>query len=443
MSPAASVPADRPLPVTAVSDGPTDGRLAVGAVAAWLAALECLHRSAGVVLWVALAAVGTAVGLLFAPPFRRRRWVAASALAAFCVAMVLIPLAGRISHARASPLVALARQRAAVTLTATVDADPVVLAAKGPGGAPRVAVEANAAAVVARGRAVPAEGAVVVLADATAWRATLPGQRVRVDGTLAPELDGGVLSVTLFARSPPQRLAAPPWWQRAAARVRVALRQASAGLPAAERGLLPGLVDGDTSNLDPVLAERFRLAGLTHLVAVSGTNCSIVVGAVLLVLRRARARPWLAAVVGALVLTMFVVVARPSPSVLRAALMAAIALASLATGRPRSALPALSAVSLGLLLWDPTLAASASFAMSVLATAALLVIAPGWAQALRNHRIPVGVAESIAVAAAAHVVTAPVVAAISGRVSLVAIPANVLAEPAVAVTTVLGFAAAV
>src|SRR5262249_20919191 len=56
--------------------------------------------------------------------------------------------------------------------------------------------------------------------------------------------------------------------------------------------------------------------------------------------------------------------------------------------------------------------------------------------------VPTGIAEPIAVAAAAHLVTAPVIAAISGRVSLVAIPANVLAEPVVAPITVLGFAAA-
>jgi competence protein ComEC len=81
--------------------------------------------------------------------------------------------------------------------------------------------------------------------------------------------------------------------------------------------------------------------------------------------------------------------------------------------------------------------------MSVLATAALLLIAPGWAAALRRRRVPPVVAESVAVAAAAHLVTAPVIAAISGRLSIVAIPANVLAEPVVAVTTVLGFGAAV
>jgi competence protein ComEC len=97
---------------------------------------------------------------------------------------------------------------------------------------------------------------------------------------------------------------------------------------------------------------------------------------------------------------------------------------------------------LALLLWQPMLAGSASFAMSVLATGALLLFAPPLARALRARRVPVGLAEAIAVAAAAHIVTAPVVAALSGRVSLVAIPANVLAEPVVVVITVLGFAAA-
>ena len=193
------------------------------------------------------------------------------------------------------------------------------------------------------------------------------------------------------------------------ARIRSSLRVASTPLPDQERGLLPGLIDGDTTGLDPVLAERFRLAGLTHLVAVSGTNCSIVIGAVLLVLRRSRVRPWWCAVIGAAVLVLFIVVARPSPSVLRAASMAAIALYAFAVGRPSAALPSLAAVTLGLLLWDPTLAASASFAMSVLATGALLVVAPGWAAALRRRRVPAGVAESVAVAAAAHLVTAPVV----------------------------------
>ncbi len=419
---------------------PLDLRLAAGAGAAWLAVLCLVDRPALVVLIAAGGATGLAAGVLAL----YRRWAGAAAvtLVLFSVALVLIPLAGRIVHARAGPLAVLARQHARVTLTLTLTADPRALAAKGPAGSPRVAVETSAEAVLVDGRTTDADGSVLVLAEAAPWHDLLPGQRVRVAGDLQPALDGGVLSVTLFARSPPQTLGRPPWWQRAAGRIRSSLRAAAAGLPDQERGLLPGLIDGDTSGLDPVLAERFKLAGLTHLVAVSGTNCSILIGALLLVLRRARARPWVCAAAGGAGLIMFVAVARPSPSVLRAAVMAGIALTAFAAGRPRAALPGLSATVLVLLIWDPLLAGSPSFAMSVLATAALLVIAPAWARALRERGVPPFLAESVAVAAAAHLLTAPVVAAISGRVSLVAIPANVLAEPVVAPITIVGFAAA-
>jgi competence protein ComEC len=129
--------------------------------------------------------------------------------------------------------------------------------------------------------------------------------------------------------------------------------------------------------------------------------------------------------------------------VLRAAVMGAIALLALAGGRPRSALPALGAAVLVLVFVSPALAPDPGFALSVLATAGLILLGPGWAERLRARRVPPGVAEALAVPAAATVATAPVIAAISGTVSLVSIPANLLAEPAVAPATVLGVLAAV
>jgi competence protein ComEC len=419
-----------------------DLRLATGAAVAWLAILLALGHAPRCVLLAALVVFGMGLMALAAAE-RGVRAASAAALVAFCTALVLVPLAGRLAHYRASPIQRLAQRHTALTALVTVTADPRPLAARGPAGSPRVAVETSADAVVLAGRRVRLDGDVLVLAAAQQWRDVLPGQRVRLDGTVRQPLEPGSMSVTLFARGPPEFIGSPPWWQRGAGAIRASLRRAASGLPDDIRGLLPGLVDGDTADLDPVLAEHFRLAGLTHLVAVSGTNCSILIGSMLLLLRRFGVRPWVCGAAGAVVLVVFVAVARPSPSVLRAALMASIALAALASGRPRQALPALSAAVLALLLWDPELASNPGFAMSVLATAALLVIAAPWAEALRRRSVPAGIAEAVAVAAAAHLVTAPVVAAISGRVSLVAIPANVLAEPVIAVATVLGFAAAV
>lgn len=361
-------------------------------------------------------------------------------LVAVCVAGALLPLALRLQQIRDGPIASLARDRAAVLAEVTVTSDPRPIAS-GPGGAGRVIVDARLERVRSVSRRWRVGVPVAVLAGPN-WSRVMPGQRLRADVRLAPPLPGAMSAALVMARDPPELIGAAPWWQRSAARIRAGLVRASRGLPEPERGLLPGLVDGDTSGLDPVLAAQFKQAGLTHLVAVSGTNAAILIGVVLLVLRRLGARRSVCITLGALTLIGFVAVARPSPSVLRAAVMAAVMLLALATGRPRDGLPALSASVLVLLMWHPEWAVDPGFAMSVLATGALLLLAPAWVEALRRRHIPGGLAEGIGVAAAASVVTAPVIVVLSGRLSLVSVPANVLAEVAVAPATVLGVLAA-
>ncbi|GAB3943400.1 hypothetical protein GCM10027614_32010 [Micromonospora vulcania] len=95
-----------------------------------------------------------------------------------------------------------------------------------------------------------------------------------------------------------------------------------------------------------------------------------------------------------------------------------------------------------LVLVDPELAGDAGFALSVLATGGLLLLAPRWRDGLRRRGVPAGLAEALAVPAAAQLACGPVVAGISGTVSLVAVPANLLAVPAIAPATVLGVVAA-
>ncbi len=412
-----------------------DLRLAVPALAGWLAVLWGLGRG-----WPVVLVVSGLAALLSAGAALRRRY--GLALCCCVIALLLLPLSLRLHTVRSSPLARLARSDVAVTAELVVTGDPRPLAAHGTAGAPRSAVDASIRAVTIAGRRTSVSGTVLVLGPADAWRGVLPGQRVRLDGQLQAPLSGDLLAAVISEQTDPELVGRPPPWQRAAGAVRAGLQRASAGLPALPRGLLPGLVDGDTSQLDPVLENRFRTAGLTHLVAVSGTNCSVIIGVVALLLRRLRASPRATAVVGFSVLAAFVIIARPSPSVLRAAVMAGIALLALATGRQRSALPTLAATTVLLLLWQPGLGADLGFTLSVAATAALLLIAPGWVRALRTRGVPTGLAEPIAVAAAAHLVTVPLIAAISGRISLVAIPANVLAEPVVGLATVLGLLAA-
>ena len=283
----------------------------------------------------------------------------------------------------------------------------------------------------------------MVFATDPAWRTFLPSQRVTTRARLGAPRGGDLTAAVVSAIGPPRPLGSPSWTQLAAGRLRAGLQSACRPLPAAPGGLLPGLVIGDTSRLDPALADKFRTTGLTHLVAVSGANVAIILGVILFAARWCRARPWVCAAVCGLALVGFVILARPSPSVVRAAAMGGIALIALASGRSRMASPALATAVVAGLLIDPSLAVDAGFALSVLATGALILLAPGWRAALVARGVPGVVAEAVAVPAAAQLACGPVIVALSGQVSLVAVPANLLAAPAVAPATLFGVGAAV
>jgi competence protein ComEC len=381
------------------------------------------------------------------PPWQP--WIAAPALVAVGAATAAVALiaAAQVHGMTTHPLRAAAMRGSAATLVVRVADDPRPVRQPGyagrPAGAESYAVAARLRKATVAGHTWIAGGRIVLIAPAEGWRGLRPGQELTAEGLLVPPERADLTVAVMRVRGPPAKVGPPPWWQRAAGSVRDGLREASAVLPEQPAGLLPSLVDGDTSGLSTTVIDEFRIAGLSHLTAVSGTNVAITCGAVLLLLRLLRVGPRTATALAGVALVAFVVVARPSPSVLRAAVMGAVTLLALLTGRNRSALPALSVAVLGLLLADPELGVEPGFALSVLATAALVLLAPRWAAVLRDRGVPVGVAEALAVPAAAHVVTAPVVAALSGQISLIAVVANLLAAPAVAPATVLGVLAAV
>jgi competence protein ComEC len=229
--------------------------------------------------------------------------------------------------------------------------------------------------------------------------------------------------------------------QRAAESLRRGFADAARSqLPADQAAALPALVLGDTSTLTPETVAEFRAAGLSHLTAVSGANVTIVCGAVLLTARLVG--PRCAVGLAALALVAFVVVVQPSASVLRAAVMGAIALAGVLMHRRRHAMPALAATVIALMVVAPQMALDLGFALSVSATAALIVVAPPWSRRLVGRGWPKPLADALCVATAAQLVTAPLIAGISGRVSLVSILANIAVTAVVPPITVAGTAAA-
>lgn len=420
-----------------------DLRLVGMALATWLAALAALHGRAPVAAVAAGAALAGAA-LLWRWVGRRAGWLGLAVALLLGVACGSGATAARLAARDAAPLAGPAAAHAMVTAELTIRRDPRALHQRDAAQRPRWLVPAWLHRFKADGAtgAVRVRVRVLVLTGDARWEALLPGQRVRATGRLAPPRGGDLTAAVLSATGPPELLGEPPWPQRAAGSLRAGLRTATAPLAPEPGGLLPGLAVGDVSRLDPGVSDDFVITGMSHLTAVSGANVAIVVGFVALAARAGRAPPWLTASICGIALAGYVILCRADPSVLRAGAMGAVALLSLATGRPRAALPALGATITGLVVLDPQLAGEVGFALSVLATAGLLLLAPGWRDALRRWGVPRGLAEAIAVPAAAQVTVAPVIAGLSGTISLVAVAANLATTPAVAPATVLGVLAA-
>jgi competence protein ComEC len=262
------------------------------------------------------------------------------------------------------------------------------------------------------------------LADATV------GQIVEASGRLRPADDQpwtrsrhlvGRLSVDDAAL-----IGSPAWHWRLVAIVRDRIGAGAERLPRGDRPLYRGLVIGDDRFQGPARQARFRAAGLTHLLAVSGQNIALVLAVAHPVVGRL-GRSWrLPATL--LVLVVFALATRLEPSVLRATATAGLAAVAAVGGHRQSGVRLLALAVTGLVLVDPFLVGSVGFQLSVAASAGILVLTPpvlGWLRS--GVRLPVVVAEPLAVTLGAQVAVLPLLLGYFGPVSVVSIPANLLA----------------
>jgi competence protein ComEC len=401
---------------------------ALGA-AAWLVALGAQQVGGWVLAAVVLVLLAAVLGRL-----RGSRWVSTVVGVALVAGAVSGAALLRQQAVADNPVADLARERAAVSVTGSVVSDPRPVSGRY---ADQVLVRVEVREVTGRG-VVHRLATPVLVIGGEAWAEAPLGATVRTSGRLVASDDADVSGLLTAARDP-VLVARPDVWWRAAGAVRASVRDSVGGRPADQRALVPALVDGDDAGLDPALAADFRTTGLTHLTAVSGTNLTLVVGFVLLLARWCRVRGrWLYLVGGCGILG-FVLIARTEPSVLRAAVMGTVGLLAMGVNGQQRAFRALGVAVVLLLLVQPALAVSVGFALSVLATAGIVVLAPGWRDALARWT-PRWVGEAVSVPAAAQLACTPLVAVISGQVSLVAVAANLAVAPVVGPATVLGLA---
>ncbi len=356
-------------------------------------------------------------------------------LVAGVVAAVLGAGAAQLGARQSGGLVAAAGEHAFVEVVGTVRSDPQPVV--GASGRFRVLLSVDLVRVDGRWRraAVP-----VQVLGGGAWSEMVYGARVSARGRVGPTEPGRRAAASLSALSGPDLVAPPPGWLRVTAGLRSGLVELAAGVPGDGGDLLPGVAVGDTSAVDDGLAQAMRVSSLTHLTAVSGAHFSLV-GAVVLVGVGALGVPRaVRALLVAAVLTGFVVLVHPGPSVVRAAAMGAVGVAGLALGRPARSVAALAVAVVVLLVTDPWLARDIGFVLSVAATCGIVGLAPPLA-ARAAPWTGRTVAHALAVPVAAQAACAPVLVMLEPAVSLYAVPANLVVAPAVAPATVLGLLA--
>jgi len=204
-----------------------------------------------------------------------------------------------------------------------------------------------------------------------------------------------------------------------------------AGAGAERGGILAALVLGSAVTPLPLeVREAFRAAGLSHALAASGFHLSVLLGAVLPLTRRLPAA--LRLPLSGVAMGLFILLAGPQPSVLRAVLMSSMALLALEAGRHGRPLALLAASALLLLLLQPRWLADVGFQLSVVATAALLVSSGPLERGLRSWLPPwcAGwLAPATAVPLAACLWTLPLQLQHFGVVPGYALLANLLAAP--------------
>ncbi|MDO4400134.1 MAG: DNA internalization-related competence protein ComEC/Rec2 [Coriobacteriia bacterium] len=209
-------------------------------------------------------------------------------------------------------------------------------------------------------------------------------------------------------------------------RIRVSLDDAVLLLCAMAMGYTDGLYAS-------ALYQSVKVDGLAHLVAVSGTHLSLVCGMVAVAFRRLSLPRAAGIAVQCLFIGGYLVFTGAPTSAIRAAMMTAIGMFSFFSKRRPYALGGLSCCVVLMIACDPAAAFSASLLLSAAATAGIVLFSGYFGDLLAYAlRLPVGlIRDSVALTAAASIVTGPISACLYGQVSAVSLLANLVITPLV------------
>ncbi len=225
-------------------------------------------------------------------------------------------------------------------------------------------------------------------------------------------------------------------------RLRSALaRSIARGLHGPRRGVVEGVVLGDEQALSEGIRNRFRASGLYHLLAVSGQNVALVAAGALALAWLLGLPRWVGQTGAIGAIASYVLAVGAQPSVVRAGVAGVLGSLAWLAARPADRWYFLCLGALVLLAWNPYDVLDAGFQLSFVAVCAIFVLVPRIAATLEGYPLPGKLAAAVAVSMACGVATTPILWLQFHAVPLLTVPANALAEPAVAPLLYLAFAA--
>lgn len=361
-------------------------------------------------------------------------------LMAFGVAaMVCFPVSAHLQQRESASLEAAISAEAHVTAQLVALMDAKEIASAGPDGSKRWLLEAELVEGTYNGLRFSARTPVIVLGG-EGWKNITHGDMLRSAGKALPTEPGDRARALLIASTDPVLVGPHHRPLSLVERLRIRFLALSASTAAPDGGLMPGMVIGARSAVDPELADTMKATGLTHLTAVSGANCSYVLAFVFVLCRACRFPRWAAGVAGVAALAGFVLLVRPEPSVLRAAVMGSIGVLAVLTGRGKLSMTLLFLSIAVLLASDPWLSVEYAFILSVAATSGLVLAGPVLAARL-SALMPEWAAQLIAVPLAAQLFCSPVLALIQPSMPTYSLLANIAAAPLVPFITIAGMVA--
>ena len=229
----------------------------------------------------------------------------------------------------------------------------------------------------------------------------------------------------------------------AADRLREALAGSIApGLTGERAAVVAGIVLGEDQGLSDELGDAFRVSGLYHLLAVSGSNVGVVVAVAIGLATAVGVSRRIGHVLALTGILGYVAAVGWQPSVVRAGVAATLVSLAWLLARPRDRWHFLLVGATVLLAWNPRTLLEPGFQLSFAAVLAIFLVVPRVLEEAEGYPVPAGLAAVVAVSGACSLVTAPILWAHFGAVPVWSVPANVLAWPVAGAILVLGLVAA-